>query len=154
MPIVTKLFYEPVVAKLTSTEDVVELLADAKRCVGELQHHFRDANLLEVLAVVEKGEYSIVTGTNTRNVVDFSSAAGMFREWRGLSEGGCPSCQHRELRRPTMDDTIVWCEKYETEKDVPDNWGQSPRVRQYNATGCDDIARVYERLDKILKGAM
>jgi len=83
-----------------SSEMVLEMLQDIQGDIKELDSSYRDKDLINILKIVESGEY-VIEGERIKIWIDLSSAKSIVEGYRRGSERGCFSC--KELGKQTID---------------------------------------------------
>jgi len=160
MPIKNILIYEPSLKGIEKEEDVIELLKEVKKNIDEIYpttKPFQKKPLKEVLEIVEKGSYTPPFARySILDEIDLLRAKNLISEYRRLSEKGCQSCKNL-AKACYFNEIFFFCELHE--KEQYDNPGKinidsnySPRVLQYEETGCNERQAVFRKLEEILAG--
>lgn len=135
MPEITTIVYEPVVTKLRTEKEVIDLLQEIKRVISDT----RPFTLKETLLLVER-ETPVMTSVSRE--LNFSKVKKLLEEYRLRSEMGCASCIYDEVERVTFPNQWgEFCSNQEGHL-TPQEYKKrmSPRVRQYFKTGCEDYS--------------
>jgi hypothetical protein len=142
----------PEMREIRREEDVIMLLSCLRTDIGSVDPKYLKFSLANVLGIVEKGT---VECYNPRELVqteiDLSEARNMLAGYRNLSEGGCTSCVNVGVFKPYPDETNVYCNLNESEKDVADVTGQSPLVAEHwNNENCRLVKHKFRRIEEVL----
>jgi len=161
MTLTNTITYEPagIVTDKQGEQKPIALLKDVRDDLDNLnnlsQTHLNRFSLRNVLAFIDVGKYKhskqSIPGATT--VVDLSKAQALIQEYRFRSEKGCQSCEYYSHSTPFPDETYSWCGTGETEKDVDERKGYSPRIGEYFKLGCTDRNPKYKPLEELLTEA-
>lgn len=155
MPITRNLTYVPTITKIEKEEDVIELLRTMRLELGDIRASFEGKSLTEILKIIESRscEIKLPEARGIVEVVNLGLVSRIISEYRALSEGGCDSCKKKfQTLGVTGGGPYAYCRKHEKKSDVDQDIGMSPRIRQYNKEGCNEIERKFGKLEEVLKG--
>lgn len=143
---------DPSMDEITTEDNLIFL-------VEEVRHELNQADpnagidkepLLSIVKYIERGKYNPI---RTKDEIDLSKAQNLIRKYKSLSEPGCFSCQHRVGFHSAPDEVNDYCGKYEKEQDaLKEDFGKSPRIKQYITTGCKERVPIFQPLAEVLKG--
>lgn len=166
MPLLTEIKYEErtgdwqYLASEKVSEEVLSMLYDVRKSIGNLENSFTNVSLARVLEVVETGKYEINGKVSTR--INLSAAKGVIDAYKKYSEGGCQSCV--SLGRETIDAqdaTSGWyCQVSDpdfNENAIGDQLGVrysgfSPKIKKHYENPCEAWKpRFSPTLDKLVE---
>jgi len=163
MPIITTRHYEPRVSKIESEADLVRLMKDIRREIGNwrngVEYSFEDKSLTEVLDIVDSEKFRITVDQGTSiTEIDFHDTRQIIADYVIKKHGACISCKHLESFKPVQDETCRYCGLHEKEDACPTKplsrlGYPSPRVDRYGKEGCGDEVILFDSLKRVLEEA-